>query len=259
MKRIYLSVILLYITTIFVSCTTTGDASKNTAIEEQVSKSGTEASGYVELYRVRDNIWVHTTYADFNGYRTPSNGMVIEASNALVLIDTPWNDDQTKELIKLTKEKFGKDISLAVITHAHDDRLGGINSLFDNGIEVRSTALTAELAGKNGYKKPEPSLDADQNIKIGDFSLEVFYPGEGHSTDNLVVWLPKERILFGGCIVKELDSKGLGSTADANIEQWPVSLDRLLEKYSDADIVIPGHGKWGDTELIKHTLELLKQ
>ena len=56
-----------------------------------------------------------------------------------------------------------------------------------------------------------------------------------------------------------MDSKGLGSTTDANIEQWPVSAKKVLEKYPDADVVIPGHGKWGGIELLEHTLGLLKQ
>lgn len=250
--------VLICIIALFTTCASKEDVSKNTIIEEQILKSGSEDSNYVELNRVKDNIWVHTTYADYNGNRTPSNGLIIETSDGMVLIDTPWNNEQTKELIKLTKGKFNKDFSLAIITHAHEDRIGGIDILLENKIDVRCTALTAELAEKYGYKKPTSALDSYTNIKVGDVAIELFYPGEGHSADNIVVWFPKDKVLFGGCIIKSMDSERLGSTTDANIEQWPISLHKVLEKYSDADLVIPGHGKWGSIELIKHTLELLK-
>ena len=259
MRKIYLAAIFICITLLFVSCTIEENRSEAAIIEEQVLKSGSEDSSYVELNKIKDIIWVHTTYADYNGYRTPSNGLVIETSGGLVMIDTPWNNEQTKELIKLTKSKFNKNFTLAIITHAHEDRIGGINMLLENKIDVKSTILTSQLAEQYGYKKPTPSLDSDPNIKIGDASIEVFYPGEGHSEDNIVVWIPKDKVLFGGCIVKDQNSESLGSTKDANLEQWPISLNRVLEKYHDADAVIPGHGNWGSIELINHTLELLKQ
>ncbi|HYE80946.1 MAG TPA: subclass B1 metallo-beta-lactamase [Clostridia bacterium] len=259
MKRISLLTVLICIATLFASCTIKKEVAKDAIIEEQILKSGSEDSNYVELNRVKENIWVHTTYTDYKGNRTPSNGLVIETSDGLVLIDTPWNNGQTMELIKLTRGRLNKDFSLAIITHAHEDRIGGIDTLLENKIDTRSTSLTAELAEKNGFKKPTPSLDSNPDIKVGEVVVEVFYPGEGHSADNIVVWLPQYKVLFGGCLIKNLNSEGLGSTTDANIEQWPVSLNKLLEKYSDADIVIPGHGKWGSIELVKHTLELLKQ
>jgi metallo-beta-lactamase class B len=259
MKKIYLIVAMIFISMSIVACSAKANVSTSDVTEEQVLKSGSADSNYVELTKVRNNTWVHTTYADYNGKRTSSNGLVVNTSAGLVLIDTPWNNEQTKELIKLTKSEFKKDFSLAVITHAHEDRIGGIDALLENKIDVRSRILTAQLAEKNGYKKPVPSLDSEPNIKVGDVRVEVFYPGEGHTADNIVVWIPQYKVLFGGCLVKSMDSKGLGGTIDANIEQWPVSLKKVLEKYPDTEVVIPGHGNWGGIELLEHTLELLNR
>lgn len=259
MKRTYLLVVaLIIISMVSSSCTSKEKISTSGIPEERVLKSGSEDSNYVELTKVNENIWVHTTYADYNGKRTSSNGLVINTSDGLILIDTPWNNEQTNELIKLTKSKLSKDISLAIITHAHEDRIGGINSLLESKIDVRSTILTAQLADQYGYKKPTPSIDSKPSIKVGDVNIEVFFPGEGHTADNIVVWVPKYKVLFGGCIIKALDSKNLGNTVDANIRQWPVSIGKILEKYPDVNVVIPGHGNWGGVELITHTLELLK-
>jgi metallo-beta-lactamase class B len=66
MKRVYLVTVLICITTLFVSCTIKENVSKNTIVEEQILKSGSEDSNYVELNRVKDDIWVHTTYADYD-------------------------------------------------------------------------------------------------------------------------------------------------------------------------------------------------
>lgn len=89
--------------------------------------------------------------------------------------------------------------------------------------------------------------------------LEAFYPGGGHTIDNIVVWLPKSKILFGGCLVRSLESKSLGYVGEAHIEQWSDSVKRVLAKYSEAKLVIPGHGKFGDIELLNHTEKLAEE
>ncbi|MBM7616241.1 subclass B1 metallo-beta-lactamase [Alkaliphilus hydrothermalis] len=257
MKRVTLLMTLI-ISVAMVLSACVGFTSTNVKKQLDYYKSGTiEDDHYVELTKINDHIWVHTTYENYNGYKAASNGVVAVTSKGLVLIDTPWNNEQTKELIKLTKSIFNKDITIAIITHAHADRIGGIRTLLENNIEVRSTSMTALEAEKNGFEKPEPTLDEESVITVGDLDMDIFYPGEGHSVDNITVWFPKYKILFGGCLIKSLESENLGSIEDANLQQWPSSVEKVLGKYGDAEVVIPGHGKWGSIQLVRHTLELL--
>lgn len=259
MKKVSTLLFVLILFSLSISgCSNKPEVSKGVNVEESFLKSGEDDSNYVELSKIKDNIWLHTTYANYNGSRTPSNGLIAISSKGIILIDTPWNNAQTKELIKLTKSVFKKDITLALITHAHEDRIGGIDTLIENNIDVRSTSLTAKQAEKNGFKKPEPKLDSDLIIDYGNINMEVFYPGEGHTVDNITVWFPQYKVLYGGCLIKSIDSTNIGNTSDANVKQWPISVKKVLEKYHEAKVVIPGHGKLGGVDSITHTLELLK-
>ncbi|HEX3030226.1 MAG TPA: subclass B1 metallo-beta-lactamase [Clostridia bacterium] len=233
------------------------NGSDNVKVKEGFFKSGTKDSNYVELTKLNENIWVHTTYQNYNGTRTPSNGVIAISSKGLLLVDTPWNNTQTKELISLTKKVFKKNIRIAIITHAHADRIGGIDTLISNKIEVRSTALTVKEAEKNGYRKPQPKLYTNTKFSLGKLNVEEFYPGAGHTKDNITVWFPQYKVLYGGCLVKSLEADSIGNTEDADLKQWPLSIKKVQEKYSSAKTIIPGHGMWGDKELLKHTLELL--
>ena len=58
-------------------------------------------------------------------------------------------------------------------------------------------------------------------------------------------------------MVKSHESKKPGYTGDANMEEWPKSVEKVLKRYKDARIVVPGHGKWGDIELLSHMIDLL--
>jgi metallo-beta-lactamase class B len=75
--------------------------------------------------------------------------------------------------------------------------------------------------------------------------------------DNIVVWVPSEQILFVGCMVKSMRSNDLGNIVDGDLKAYPVTINKLIDKFPNAKIVIPGHGQFGGFELIKHTKELL--
>ena len=252
MKKAYLLIMLTLMLFLLISC-----EDIDVWTTEDLITGGSEDSNYVELSKVQENVWIHTSYMQYDGSRTPSNGMVVLTSKGAVLIDTPWNNDQIKELMRLIKEKFNEEINLAIITHAHVDRIGGIDTLLDQKIDVRSTKLTEKEAEKYGFSRPSPTLDDNSNIKFGDTKLEVFYPGEGHAVDNIIVWLSDYKVLFGGCLIKSMTSEDLGSIDDANLLQWPQSVQQVEDKYSEAEVVIPGHGRSGGVELMEHTLDLL--
>jgi len=226
------------------------------APRETSYSAGSTDEERIELTQVSEHTWVHISYEEYNGSRTASNGMVVETDDGLVLIDTAWSDEQTQTLLDLTEDVFGKPVALAVITHAHVDRIGGIATLHEAGIDVRSTALTAQLAAEQGYDPPTGDLRSELTLKLGGTDLEVYYPGPGHTVDNITVWLPEDRVLFAGCLIKSLDSTSLGNTDDADVPQWPTSIKRALDRYTDPTVVIPGHGNPGGPDLVEHTAKL---
>jgi metallo-beta-lactamase class B len=152
---------------------------------------------------------------------------------------------------------FHKPIILAIITHAHSDRIGGIRELMAAGVKVVSTGLTAQYAANAGYPPPLKELDSrTTDLRMGDVEVEIYYPGPGHTKDNIVVWIPRDRVLFGGCFIKSMNSSNLGNTADAVLDAWGPSVQNLKEKYPLALLVIPGHGQVGGIELLQHTKDL---
>ena len=89
--------------------------------------------------------------------------------------------------------------------------------------------------------------------------MEVHFQGASHTLDNVVVYFKSRRILYGGCMIKARNARSLGFTGDADMTAWPESAHKALKCYPEARIVVPGHGTWGDLELIRHTTELCEQ
>lgn len=84
------------------------------------------------------------------------------------------------------------------------------------------------------------------------------YFGEAHTRDNIVAWIPSEKILFGGCLVKTLGSNK-GNVADANEKEWSHTVAKVKDAFPKAKLVVPGHGKTGDTSVLGYTIRLFQQ
>ena len=212
----------------------------------------------LHVYAIENGLWVHRSYYDLGGQRLHANGMIIAGSDRVTVIDAPWTPTATYDLLDWLDAHFPGKAKRLVITHAHDDRLGGIDAFVERGIPVYSHRETAELARKQGWTAPNFVFERDLPLRSGEQAVELFHPGAAHTPDNIVVWFPEGRVLFGGCMVKSLHAGSLGYLGDANQGAWPVSLRRALDRYPSAARVIPGHGLPGDTDLIDHTLHLLE-
>lgn len=216
----------------------------------------------IEIRKLGSGVWMQTSYYIYpNGVRFPSNGLIVREDDGLLLVDTAWGEMLTVRLLEEIKAKIGLPVRRAVISHAHGDRLAGVDVLEARGIEVYATLLTQERAVGEGMPVPNrilAKLDSPgMSIQFG--TVELFYPGSGHAPDNLVVWVPSERVLFGGCAVRAAASDSPGGVADANMKTWPEAVRLVRARYSEAAIVVPGHGDAGDAGLLDHTLALFNQ
>ncbi|AKD56429.1 beta-lactamase [Spirosoma radiotolerans] len=210
---------------------------------------------------LNDQVYVHTTYGIYGKTPFPSNGLIIKTTDGVVLVDTGWdtdtNTDNTRQLLQWVSNNLHQPVRLCIVTHAHEDRVGGISELRKAGIRVISTPLTARKSVALGFQAPDGILPNDTTFSIGQEPIRCFFPGEGHTNDNIVVWLPNQQILYGGCLIKSVAAFGMGNLADANLNQWAGSIQTLMKQFGGARIVVPGHQDWGDSKSMEHTLQLL--
>jgi metallo-beta-lactamase class B len=200
--------------------------------------------------------WVHTTYFNLPAYgRCPANGLLVVAGREALLIDLPWTDEQTAALFDWAQSR-GARVRTVLPTHFHEDCLGGLAEAHRRGAVSWALDQTIGLARQKGLSIPRNAWHDHIRLPCGDTTVEVMYPGPGHTTDNVVAWLPGPKILFAGCLAKSLDARSLGNTRDGDLAAYPAALRKVQAAYPHARIVVPGHGDWGGPELIEHTLKL---
>lgn len=216
-----------------------------------------KVSSDIELIKLSEHAYMHVSYAEIPPYgRVASNGLVFINGGDAFLFDTPVTDLQTKVLIRWLKDSLKLNIVGFVPNHWHSDCIGGLVYLQSLKIKSYASQKTIEIARTKHLPVPTFGFKDSLQLKLGNKLIKCYYFGAAHTLDNIVVWIPSEKILFPGCMIKSMDSKNLGNTADGDLSAYPMTIDKLIKKFPSAKIVIPGHGAIGGFELIRYTKEL---
>ncbi|MFZ5939606.1 MAG: subclass B1 metallo-beta-lactamase [Bacteroidota bacterium] len=211
----------------------------------------------LELSELVPGIYVHTSYASTGSYRhVPANGLLVVNGTEALMIDSPWNDSLTMLLTNWLSDSIGIRVTGFIPGHWHEDCMGGLGWLQSQGIKTWSGEHTREIAVQKGLPVPDVGFTDSLNIIFGQREIRCYYPGPAHSTDNIVILIEPENILFAGCLVKSMGSTNLGNTADGDLKSYSSTMENIIKRFPDPQIVVPGHGACGGAELLRHTLEL---
>ena len=240
-----------------------------------------------ELYysSITDSIFMITHYFPYWG---GNSLFVLLAHKKGLLIDTPFEITGTSSLLDWTSENYGELELTAIVTGFHQDNLGGNDLLISKGINVYGADLTKKLVIEEGDTLKKHIIESVKNnenkkyyksyshfnlvppnkifpiheelkLEIENEIVEVYFPGESHTVDNTVVYLYKNKILFGGCMIKGYLYNTPGNMEYANMNEWPKSVEKVIQKFPDCQIVVPGHGDYGGKDILDHTLEILEE
>ncbi|MEL6671780.1 MAG: subclass B1 metallo-beta-lactamase [Bacteroidota bacterium] len=210
-----------------------------------------------ELVKISDHLYLHRTYTPTQGFgRVASNGLVYGKKGAAILFDTPMSEELTADILDYVKAELGWEIKAAVINHFHTDGgMGGIKTLHERGIQTYAHTKTFEKAKSEKLPLPMVEMKDTYDLEIGALKVQNRYFGPGHAPDNIVSYLPEERLLFGGCMIKCIGA-GKGYLGDADVEKWPQTVKAVEMAFPEAEIIIPGHGPHGGRDLLQYTQKL---
>lgn len=218
-------------------------------------------SDSLTVVQLTPNVWEHITLQYYPAFGTfTSNGLIYRSGSEAVIMDTPASNSQSRVLLEWWNNTYPETkVTSVIVNHFHEDALGGLEVFHSAGVKSYGHRRTKRLLRTDDPKAtpPQHTFRRTQTIRVGERVVVNFYPGPAHTADNIVTWIPDEKVLFGGCMVKSLGANK-GNVADANVKNWPAAISLVMAKFSDVRIVIPGHGDLGNKELLQYTAELFK-
>lgn len=205
--------------------------------------------------------------------RDVSNVHLVTTSDGDVIINTGMPDGAERCAALLKPHRTGP-VRYIVLTQSHADHFGGVPEFKEAGTKIvggpgYNEALADMMGlqpffGKRTFKlwgstlkrdtapKPIPQVTPDilvdrtLTLEVGDRTFELISAPEGETVDNIVVWLPKEKVVFTGNTFGPVWlSMPFLNTLRGDKPRLVRNYLKSLEKVRDlgAEIVITGHGE----------------
>jgi glyoxylase-like metal-dependent hydrolase (beta-lactamase superfamily II) len=187
-----------------------------------------------------------------------SNAGFVVTPAGVVVVDALGSPRLAERLTAAIRSITTLPITHVVVTHYHADHIYGLQHFKDMGAQIvahraaqayiqsdtarlRLEASRSDLAPwineKTRIVDADLWVDGPTTFKVGGVVFEVDHVGPSHTPEDLVVYVPSERVLFAG----DLFFNGrLPFVGMADSSQWIRSLERVLA--FDTAAVVPGHG-----------------
>jgi glyoxylase-like metal-dependent hydrolase (beta-lactamase superfamily II) len=187
-----------------------------------------------------------------------SNAGFVVTPAGVVVIDALGSPQLARELIVEIRRLTGKPVTHVILTHYHADHVYGLQEFKRAGARIiaqrhgleylnSETAQTRLIASRTDlapYVDAQTRLvpadewiDGSQDLVVGGVKLLLRPVGPAHTPEDLVVYLPSERVLFAGDLVFRGRIPFVGQADSGN---WIKALTTVLT--FDAAVVVPGHG-----------------
>ena len=208
-----------------------------------------------------------------------SNAGFVVTPAGVVVIDALGSPALAERLLAEIRKITPLPVTHVILTHYHADHIYGLQTFKAQGARIiaqrsgqeylnsdtarlRLEASKKDLAPwineKTQLVSADQWIDGPTELTLGGMQFSLQPAGPSHTPEDLVVYLPQEKVLFAGDLVFRNRIPFVGQ---ADSGHWIESLQSLLR--FDAAVIVPGHGPYStearkDTELTRDYLIYLR-
>jgi cyclase len=174
----------------------------------------------------------------------------IELPDGIMVIDAGMADSAGAALVDTIRARSPKQpIRYLVLTHSQEDHILGARPFLELGATLVTQATVADHIDSVLGIAPDASKEIriQKQKRFGNAArpVDVIWLGRpASSAADLIVHLPKQRILFTGDLVSYNSVPWLLDRG-FNLNGWFAALDTLRTKRFAVDQLVPGHGVMG--------------
>jgi cyclase len=181
------------------------------------------------------------------------NSTIIIGKTGVIVVDAKQTEAGAKDLLAEIAKITPKPVTTAIITHSDGDHVNGL-AAFPSGIKIIAHANNkkeqeAALAAGGRGAPPADRLPQQvvtrnkETMTIDGVKLELYHWAPAHTSGDLVVFLPAEKIVATGDIVvtnRADDNPNVHFEKNGSTEGWLMNVKGMIGL--NADMYVTGHG-----------------
>lgn len=221
-----------------------------------------------EMREVADGVFAYVQAT--GGFCIANAGLIVGPEGAIA-VDALFTPPMTRAFQEEIGRRTNKPVRQLINTHHHVDHTLG-NEHFQ-GIDIighvrcreeilrvgvpreRLGAAAPHFAGDIAQSQINPPnlTFADRMVLyLGDRRIELMHLGTGHTVDDVLVYLPTEKLLFAGDVAFHYVTP---LAFEGHISGW-IRVADAIEKM-DVETIVPGHGPIGDKSDLREMRDYL--
>lgn len=218
----------------------------------------------VAFNKIGDNLY------EITGGRGANGGAFI-GKDGVLLIDAKMDQESVNQTIQEIRKLTDKPIRFMVNTHSDGDHVFGNRFFPESVVFVAHENCRQEFfhPGRNGepssWNDPElapfiPSVTFSNkmDLYVDTKKVELWYFGKGHTTGDIVVYFPDDRIAFMGDQIFQERPQLIHSYKGGNSFEHVKTLEKMLGTL-DAETFYSGHSKALGRDIIRVHINKMKE
>jgi cyclase len=177
-----------------------------------------------------------------------SNDGIIVGKTAVILVDTKTTVDSEKDVIAEIAKITPLPVTTAIITHSDGDHVNGLAAFPDGLTVIAQENCKKEMEASAGARNPAPqnrlpskTYDKTDKLTIDGIHIQLYHWAPGHTSGDTVVYLPDEKIVFGGdLLVTNRPDTGIHMEKNGSAAGWLENAKGMVGL--NADTYLTGHG-----------------